>query len=278
MRVSTETYAARSTSTKEKKLTSPPSRRSFAKRSPSTVLASRGVWDLWERSLIERMHRVYVVRADIRIGAAFAQADRETETDPVAHGLHVTRGVGLHPTPFITEAACLEPELDAALALQRQPRLGKVRRWPGRERLAGRVADHSGANTVDFAHGRRQVPGPQRDLGLDQPHLAAGREVDRRVPSRVFRGEEPGHVPELCGGYLGIRAPPHPRVARARVVPLVERGENTDLAVRLVGVDPVEEIVVVLILDAVDRPKREIRGDGRGVGRGAGVVAEHQPH
>ena len=40
-RASTETYAARSTSTKEKKLTSPPSRRSFAKRSPSTVLASR---------------------------------------------------------------------------------------------------------------------------------------------------------------------------------------------------------------------------------------------
>jgi hypothetical protein len=36
-RVSTETYAARSTSTKEKKLTSPPSRRSFARRSPSTV-------------------------------------------------------------------------------------------------------------------------------------------------------------------------------------------------------------------------------------------------
>src|SRR5882724_7302599 len=40
-RVSRETYAARSTSTKEKKLTSPPSRRSFAKRSPSTVPASR---------------------------------------------------------------------------------------------------------------------------------------------------------------------------------------------------------------------------------------------
>src|SRR5438477_11150433 len=38
-----ETYAARSTSTKEKKLTSPPSRRSFAKRSPSTVLASRNL-------------------------------------------------------------------------------------------------------------------------------------------------------------------------------------------------------------------------------------------
>src|SRR6266550_8151165 len=36
-----EPYAARSTSTKEKKLTSPPSRRSFAKRSPSTVLASQ---------------------------------------------------------------------------------------------------------------------------------------------------------------------------------------------------------------------------------------------
>ena len=33
----------RSTSTKEKKLTSPPSRRSFAKRSPSTVLASRNL-------------------------------------------------------------------------------------------------------------------------------------------------------------------------------------------------------------------------------------------
>src|SRR5216684_3887838 len=42
-RVSTETHAARSTSTKEKKLTSPPSRRSFAKRSPSTVLASRNL-------------------------------------------------------------------------------------------------------------------------------------------------------------------------------------------------------------------------------------------
>src|SRR5450756_1170680 len=40
-RVSRETYAARSTSTKERKLTSPPSRRSFAKRSPSTVLATR---------------------------------------------------------------------------------------------------------------------------------------------------------------------------------------------------------------------------------------------
>src|SRR2546430_3982589 len=36
-------YAARSTSTKEKKLTSPPSRRSFAKRSRSTVLASRNL-------------------------------------------------------------------------------------------------------------------------------------------------------------------------------------------------------------------------------------------
>src|SRR5205809_997876 len=42
-RVSTETHAVRSTSTKEKKLTSPPSRRSFAKRSPSTVLASRNL-------------------------------------------------------------------------------------------------------------------------------------------------------------------------------------------------------------------------------------------
>src|SRR3979490_125094 len=42
-RVSTETHAARSTSTKEKKLTSPPSRRSFAKRSPSTVPASRNL-------------------------------------------------------------------------------------------------------------------------------------------------------------------------------------------------------------------------------------------
>src|SRR5713101_1809184 len=40
-RVSTETYAARSTSTKEKRLPRPPSRRSFAKRSPPTVLASR---------------------------------------------------------------------------------------------------------------------------------------------------------------------------------------------------------------------------------------------
>src|SRR6266581_4893512 len=40
-RVSTETHAARSTSTKEKKSTGPPSRCSFAKRSPSTVLASR---------------------------------------------------------------------------------------------------------------------------------------------------------------------------------------------------------------------------------------------
>src|SRR6266581_1574019 len=115
---------------------------------------------LRERSLIQRILRVYVVRADVRVGAAFVQADRETETDPVAHVLHVTRSVGLHPTPFVTEAACLEPELDAALALQRRPRLGNVRRWPGRERLAGRAADHGGANTVDLAHGRRPVPGP----------------------------------------------------------------------------------------------------------------------
>src|SRR5439155_23057076 len=66
---------------------------------------------LRERSLIERILRVYVVRADVRVGAAFVQPDRETETDPVAHVLHVTRGAGLHPTPFVTEAACLEPEL-----------------------------------------------------------------------------------------------------------------------------------------------------------------------
>ena len=42
-RVSRETHAARSTSTKEKKLTSPPSRRSFARLSPSTVRASRSL-------------------------------------------------------------------------------------------------------------------------------------------------------------------------------------------------------------------------------------------
>src|SRR5213593_916737 len=132
---------------------------------------------LLERSLIQRILRVYVVGADVRVGATFAQADRETETDPVAHVLHVTRGAGFHPTPFVTEAACLEPELDAALALQRCPRLGNVRRWPGRKRLAGRVADHGGADAVDLAHGRGPVSGPQRELGLDQPHLAAGREV-----------------------------------------------------------------------------------------------------
>src|SRR2546429_9928059 len=87
---------------------------------------------LLERSLIERILRVYVVRADVRVGAAFAQADRETETDPVAHVLHVTRGAGFHPTPFVTEAACLEPELEAALALQSCPPLGNVSAWPGR--------------------------------------------------------------------------------------------------------------------------------------------------
>jgi hypothetical protein len=38
---STETHAVRSTSTKEKQLTSPPSRHSSAKRSPLTVPASR---------------------------------------------------------------------------------------------------------------------------------------------------------------------------------------------------------------------------------------------
>ena len=42
-RASTETYAARSTSTKEKQSTRPPSRRSFTKRSPSTVLATRNL-------------------------------------------------------------------------------------------------------------------------------------------------------------------------------------------------------------------------------------------
>jgi hypothetical protein len=42
-RVSTETFAARSTSTKEKKLTSPRSRRSSAKRSLSTGLAGRNL-------------------------------------------------------------------------------------------------------------------------------------------------------------------------------------------------------------------------------------------
>ena len=39
--VSTETHAARSTSTKEKKWTNPPSGRSFARRSPSTVPATK---------------------------------------------------------------------------------------------------------------------------------------------------------------------------------------------------------------------------------------------
>src|SRR6266513_3015123 len=134
-----------------------------------------GSGSLRERSLIEWILGIYVVRADVCVGAAFAQADRETETDPVAHVLHSTRGAGVHPTPFVTEATPLEPEHDAALALQRRPRLGNARRRPGRERLAaGRVADHGGADTVDRAHGRRPVPGPQRELGLDEPHLAAG--------------------------------------------------------------------------------------------------------
>src|SRR5256885_6074426 len=199
--------------------------------------------DLRQRSVIQRILRVYVVRADVRVGAAFAQADRETETDPVAHVLHVTGGGGLHPTPFVSEAACLEPELDAALALQRRPRLGSVRRRRGRERLAGLVADHGGADTVDLGHGRGPVPGPQRELGLDQAHLAAGREVDRRVPSRVLRGEEPGNVRELCGGYLGILAPPPARVAGGGVVLLVGRAGNADRAGRLVAVDPVWELV-----------------------------------
>src|SRR6266480_4164411 len=221
----------------------------------SRIRATARCGSLLERSLIERILRVYVVRADVGVGGAFAQADRETETDPVAHVLHVTRGVGLHPTPVVTEAACLEPELDTALALQRRPRLGNARRRPGRERLAGRAADHGGAHTVDLAHGGRPVPGAQRDLGLDQSHLAAGRQVDRRVPSRVFRGKEPGHVPELRSSDSWIRAPRHARVAGILVVLLVGRAGNADLAVRLVRVDPVEEVVVVLILDAVDRLK-----------------------
>src|ERR1043166_1531747 len=107
---------------------------------------------LREGSLVQRILRVYVVRADVRVGAALAQADRETETDPVAHVLHVARGAGLHPPPFVTEAASLEPELDAALAFQRRPPIGHGGRRPGRERLAGRGADHGGADTVDLAH------------------------------------------------------------------------------------------------------------------------------
>ena len=95
---------------------------------PGRLRPGRFRASLLERSLIQRILRVYVVRADVRVGAAFAQADRETETDPVAHDLHVTRAAGVHPTPFVTEAACLEPELDAALALQRRPRLGNGRR------------------------------------------------------------------------------------------------------------------------------------------------------
>ena len=59
-RVSTETYAARSTSTKEKKLTRPPSRRSFARRSPSTVLASRNLRRKRSPEGVTRTRRLHV--------------------------------------------------------------------------------------------------------------------------------------------------------------------------------------------------------------------------
>src|SRR5205085_3607622 len=76
----------------------------------------------------------------------------------------VTRGAGVHPTSFVTEAACLEPELDAALALQRRPRLRNGRRRPGRERLAGRVADHGDADTNAAGELLTPHPGRRRDL------------------------------------------------------------------------------------------------------------------
>src|SRR5258708_24447074 len=90
-RVSTETYAARSTSTKEKKLTSPPSRRSFAKRSPSTVLASRNL-----RSLARAEHAPLQRNGDRLLDRhrALLPADR-------LHRLRATApaagGGGVHP-------------------------------------------------------------------------------------------------------------------------------------------------------------------------------------
>src|SRR5437588_2935473 len=61
-------YAARSTSTKEKKLTSPPSRRSFAKRQPSTVPASRNL----------RRKRSPKIHASLRMGAKFDSKSSRT--------------------------------------------------------------------------------------------------------------------------------------------------------------------------------------------------------
>src|SRR6266566_2116123 len=76
---------------------------------------------LRERSLIQRILRVYVVRADVRVGAAFVQADRETETDPVAHVLHVTRGGGLHPTPFVAGEGASGWPVESLITVVRTP-------------------------------------------------------------------------------------------------------------------------------------------------------------
>src|ERR1700675_2216748 len=75
-------YAARSTSTKEKKLTSPPSRRSFAKRSPSTVLASR---NLRRKQSLKGARKRLVGSGSL--GSKAAGTDMLTEISSTGHSL-----------------------------------------------------------------------------------------------------------------------------------------------------------------------------------------------
>src|SRR6267142_893093 len=100
-RVSTETYAARSTSTKEKTLTSLPSRRSFAKRSPSTVLASRRLrrkrspnpWQPWAS---EEPWRLTVLQGSVCFGSpcgrSMAQWQRAESLERAGHPADGRRG------------------------------------------------------------------------------------------------------------------------------------------------------------------------------------------
>src|SRR5438105_12786489 len=88
----------------------------------------------------------------------------ESTLEPTAPGC----GVGSGQTR--TRKTCFRRSLrersliDAALALQRRPRLRNGRRRPGRERLAGRVADHGGADTNAAGELLTPHPGRRRDL------------------------------------------------------------------------------------------------------------------
>src|SRR5262245_15105884 len=97
------------------------------------LLALRGEACSLRLAYVTWVGRVLMVQPDVRICLHLTWGDRETETDPVGHYLHVTGCIALYPAPEITQPTRFQPQLDAALPLECRPRFRCVCSGPHRD-------------------------------------------------------------------------------------------------------------------------------------------------